>query len=573
MNSKKTIRKFVTFNFILVMALLIGYYTPLNTNAAEEEKPAMNVEYHSKADIINYYRQHPYDYKKKTVYDEAPSITQPYSPGVLSTTTENAKEMLNLIRYTAGLSSMVHVNTTYNEYAQAGALCNYLNNELSHYPSKPDGMTDELYNIGKSGTSTSNIAYASWKFTLTESLNMYMNDGDFFNVPIVGHRRWLLYPQLSGVGFGQVYNYSATKVINNDVDYRNNTADEYGVAWPAQNTPIELIGEDSDSRVKDYPWSISFDEWVANSVSVKLTEIETGKVWNFSKDYSDGQFYINKNGCGQRCCIIFVPSDLTLCKGSNFKVEISNIGVKGYENDLSYNVSIFSLTDGTGVYYEDGTWNYYVDYNIDYSYTGLVYSNSKWWYVENGKVNFDYDDLYNDSECGWWKVKNGTVDFDYNDLFYSQTCGWWKITGGTVDFGYNDLYNSESCGWWKIKGGAVDFDYNDLYNSESCGWWKIKRGTVDFGYNDLYNSESCGWWKIRWGAVDFDYNDLYFSPTCGWWKVKGGTVDFGYNDLYDSKSCGWWKVKGGTVDFDYNGVFVSPSYGSWRISYGAVKFD
>ena len=207
-----------------------------------------------------------------------------------------------------------------------------------------------------------------------------------------------------------------------------------------------------------YPWSISFGKNVPNTVKVRLTDIGTGKVWNFSKDYSDGEFYINNGGYGQTGCVIFVPDGLKLTKGSNFKVEISDIGIDGYSDNLSYNVSIFSLLDKNGIYYEDGSWNYYVDNNIDYNYTGLSYNDTGWWYVENGKVNYNYNDLYCDAKLGWWKINNGHVDFDYNDLYNSPTYGWWKISGGSVDFGYDGMYNSPTYGSWKISGGSVVFN-------------------------------------------------------------------------------------------------------------------
>ena len=495
---KKFLKSFVAISLAAILTLAISYYSPAGVvNAAEDEKPAMNVEYRSKADIINYYNQHPCDFNMKTQYDEEPSVTQPYNPGKISSATaENANEVLNLIRYTAGLSGMTHVNYDYNEYAQAGALCNKINNMLSHYPSRPEGMSDELYNMAKEGASTSNIAYASWNFTLPKTLKLYMDDGNSGNVSRVGHRRWLLYPQLSGVGFGQVYNYSATKVIGSD---RNRDAKEYGVAWPAQNTPIELL-----KSYDGYPWSISFGKNVPDTVKVRLTDIGTGKVWNFSQDYSDGEFYINNGGYGQTGCVIFVPDGLKLTKGSNFKVEISDIGIDGYSDNLSYNVSIFSLSDKNGIYYEDGSWNYYVDNNIDYNYTGLSYNETGWWYIENGRVNFDYNDIFYDPVYGWWKITNGYVDFDCNDICYSPTYGWWKITNGYVDFDCNDICYSPTYGWWKITNGYVDFVYNDICYSPTYGWWKITNGYVDFAYNGVYDSPTYGTWKISNGAVVFE---------------------------------------------------------------------
>ena len=263
---------------------------------ADDEKPAMNVEYHSKQDIINYYNQHPYDTDMETTYDVEPVVTPPYSAGVISSNVlENAQSMVNFVRYTAGLSSMTHIEQYYNEISQAASLCNYINNSLSHYPSQPELMSEDLYNLALEGASTSNIAMATYNLTIPDTIKMYLDDGDSGNISRVGHRRWILYPQLSGIGFGQVGGYSATNVINNS---RNKDADEYGVAWPAQNTPIELLYNWS-YQVSGYPWSITFGEKVSNDVNVTLTNLSTGQVWNFNNNSSDGEFYVNNAGYGQ----------------------------------------------------------------------------------------------------------------------------------------------------------------------------------------------------------------------------------------------------------------------------------
>ena len=260
-------------------------------------------------------------------------------------------------------------------------------------------------------------------------------------------------------------------------------------------------------------------------------------------------------------------------KGHNWKQVSSESGVTNYKcstcgatksEGTTWN-GLHEASDGNVYLYVNGKIN--TDFNDLYNDT-----NYGWKKISNGKVDSGYSDLYCSPTYGWWKVTGGAVDFGYTDLYESPTCGWWKVTGGAVDFGYTDLYESPTCGWWKVAGGAVDFGYTDLYESSTCGWWKVTGGAVDFGYTDLYESPACGWWKVTGGAVDFGYTDLYESLTCGWWKVTGGAVDFGYTDLYESPTCGWWKVTGGAVDFGYTGWYTSPQYGNWYINGGSVVF-
>ena len=440
---------------------------------ADDEKPAMNVEYHSKQDIINYYNQHPYDTDMETTYDVEPVVTPPYSAGVISSNVlENAQSMVNFVRYTAGLSSMTHIEQYYNEISQAASLCNYINNSLSHYPSHPELMSEDLYNLALEGASTSNIAMATYNLTIPDTIKMYLDDGDSGNISRVGHRRWILYPQLSGIGFGQVGGYSATNVINNS---RNKDADEYGVAWPAQNTPIELLYNWS-YQVSGYPWSITFGEKVSNDVNVTLTNLSTGQVWNFNNNSSDGEFYVNNAGYGQTGCVIFLPQDLTLNNGDSFKVDINNIGISDYQDSVTYNVNIFSLEEKNGLCLsEDGIWNYYSDGNIDCNYTGLALNEYGWWYVKNGAIDWNYTGMAL-NEYGWWYVKNGAIDFSYTGMALNEY-GWWYIKNGALDLSYTGLAQNEY-GLWYMKNGALDLTYTGTVKNEN-GTFKVVKGHVE----------------------------------------------------------------------------------------------
>ena len=140
-------------------------------------------------------------------FDEEPSTSVPYAPGKLSLETQqHALDTLNAIRYIAGIPADVTYNESYAERAQAGMLVNYVLDELAHEPSKPADMDDALYQLGFSGTSSSNIAWASWSGrSLSETLiYSWMEDGDMDNIPMVGHRRWLLNPDMGQTAFGMV---------------------------------------------------------------------------------------------------------------------------------------------------------------------------------------------------------------------------------------------------------------------------------------------------------------------------------------------------------------------------------
>ena len=216
----------------------------------------------------------------------------------------------------------------------------------------------------------------------------------------------------------------------------------------------------------------------------------------------------------------------------------------------------------------DGSWYYMKNGKIDYDYDDLAQNEYGWWKISNGTVDFGYTGLAQ-NEYGWWKVSNGTVDFGYTGLAQNEY-GCWKISNGTVDFSANGLlYDNMSEKWWYFNNGAIDYNYDGLALNE-YGWWKISNGTVDFGYTGLALNEY-GWWKVSNGTVDFGYTGLAQNEY-GCWKISNGTVDFSANGLlYDNMSEKWWYFNNGAVDYNYDGLALN-EYGWWKISDGTVDF-
>ena len=216
----------------------------------------------------------------------------------------------------------------------------------------------------------------------------------------------------------------------------------------------------------------------------------------------------------------------------------------------------------------DGSWYYMKNGKIDYDYDDLAQNEYGWWKISNGTVDFGYTGLAQ-NEYGWWKVSNGTVDFGYTGLAQNEY-GCWKVSNGTVDFSANGLlYDNMSEKWWYFNNGAIDYNYDGLALNE-YGWWKISNGTVDFGYTGLALNEY-GWWKVGNGTVDFGYTGLAQNEY-GCWKISNGTVDFSANGLlYDNMSEKWWYFNNGAVDYNYDGLALN-EYGWWKISYGTVDF-
>lgn len=332
----KTVLKKICLLTVLLSLCMTA--VPCTAQAAGSSK-GINVKYHSKSEIRRYLKAKKIDINEKVKYSKAPKLKAPYSAGkVDKKSLKSALRTLNAIRYIAGINDNIKLDDNYTKKAQAAALINCVNNSMSHYPAKPSGMSQSFYQLCYSGAGSSNLATS---FGGPAGLNyplvrMWMYDGDKDNIPLVGHRRWVLNPPMKKTGFGFVSgtekwpsSYSAMYAIDNAFG----KSSYYGVAWPAQNMPLEFFGD-------SYPWSISMGrELNADKVKVVLTRKKDGKKWTFSKNNSKyGYFNVENNNYGAKGCIIFRPNNISYRSGDQFQVKITGAG-----KAISYQVNFFSL--------------------------------------------------------------------------------------------------------------------------------------------------------------------------------------------------------------------------------------
>lgn len=324
-----------------------GFLEPVLSDVFAQEDFAasgIQVDYHTQEEIRQYIKEQgittsslTWNGSPLTIYETEPSVTEPYVAGKMSSeSTEYALKVFNSVRYIAGLSQ-VQLKEEYGEAAQAGALVNAANTQLSHQPTRPAGMSDELYQLASTGTGKSNLSMGSWNgpygYHIVQS---WMADSDNSNIDRVGHRRWILNPSMQYTGFGQAEasngsNYYAMYAFDNAFGQTS----QYGVIWPAQNMPVEYFGNKT-------AWSISMGSQIDKaSVTVKLTDLTSGDSWSFSNASSDGDFYVNNDNYGKEGCIIFRPSSqMAYQDGDTYQVEIT-----GLEKAVTYRVNFFSLEE------------------------------------------------------------------------------------------------------------------------------------------------------------------------------------------------------------------------------------
>lgn len=290
---------------------------------AASDAVGIGVTYHTQQEIRDYMAKKGAKESDPVTYSTTPVATKPYAPGKVSDTTlKSALAMLNQIRYVAGLPE-VTLDTSKTEMMQASALVQAANQGLSHTPPRPSGMSDALYNKGYEGSGMANLA---WGFrTLNSAVLGWMSDEDDYNIGVVGHRRWVLNPEMGKTTFGAVNKFYSMYAFDFSAQ-----SDITGVIWPAQQMPIEYFAD-------DIPWSYSYGDFVdASKVKVTLTRKKDGKVWRFNTSSSNGFFAVDNNWYGQPGCIIFRPNNISYAVGDVFDVEIT-----GLPTQVRYTVTFF----------------------------------------------------------------------------------------------------------------------------------------------------------------------------------------------------------------------------------------
>ena len=197
---------------LFILALITMLFITFSTSEAFGSSGSLNVKYHSEGEIIQFMNSHPVnmnydDSSYRITFRDDPLLSGSYKAGALSETDSIAAlNMINNIRYIAGLPADVSLRESYSQLAQASSIVGYANDSLSHYPAAPSGMNKGLAKKGIRGAGESNIAWASWQNCSLEwtIINTWMADSSSRNISTVGHRRWILNPSMGKTGFGRV---------------------------------------------------------------------------------------------------------------------------------------------------------------------------------------------------------------------------------------------------------------------------------------------------------------------------------------------------------------------------------
>lgn len=283
-------------------------------------------------------------------YLEEPMASYPYRLGKLEPDfIEDGVNMANFVRYLAGLPDDLEADPILNDQAQYGAVLLAANETLTHEPSRPDDMNKSFYDVGYKTAMRSNIA--SGIYSLSDAVIAYMMDFGDLNLTNIGHRRWILNPQMKTIGFGYCDGYSTMKVLHQD---RREELDYDYISYPAEGNFPSVIFYGSCFAYGSNPWSVilnpkKYDNERLSEIRVELKDLNSLTIWRFcpkdTKSDCEKYFKVDTSSCGVPFCIIFRPDNIYDYKsGSRYQVTVTGLyTVEEEETAIEYIVNFFDL--------------------------------------------------------------------------------------------------------------------------------------------------------------------------------------------------------------------------------------
>ena len=238
---------------------------------------------------------------------------------------------INYFRAMAGIPANIAFDPIFNTKDQAAALIMSANNSLSHFP--PTTWT--CYSAdGYEAAGKSNIALGN---AGPDAVTAFIEDSGSNNT-VVGHRRWLLYPQTQLMGTGDVpdtgANYAGNAIFVQDGHYsdpRPSTRDNF-VSWPPPGfVPYPVIFA---------RWSISFPN--ANFSSATVTMSTNSVNIPVTRETV-------ANGYGENT-LVWYPTSLNPAQSyawprpsadTVYNISVQNVTVSGSPRSFSYSVTVF----------------------------------------------------------------------------------------------------------------------------------------------------------------------------------------------------------------------------------------
>lgn len=278
-----------------------------------------------------------------SVYLASEDITSGWNGSVAScdegTTTGDFKNgvlvRVNYFRAMAGVPSDVTFDNIYSAKSQQAALMMSRNNTLSHSPSS----SWECYSVdGDEAAGSSNLSLGNYGW---DAVSGQMRDNGSNNT-LVGHRRWILYPQTQNMGTGDVppsSSYSSANSLwvfdSHYSDPRPATRETY-VAWPPPGyVPYQVVPP---------RWSFSYPGADFSSATVSMSSGGSSVTVNqhpIANGYGDNTLAWVADGLDANQWYTRWPQPAA---DTTYTVTISGVVISGSPTNITYEVTVIDPT-------------------------------------------------------------------------------------------------------------------------------------------------------------------------------------------------------------------------------------
>ncbi|GMV13986.1 MAG: hypothetical protein AMXMBFR56_22100 [Polyangiaceae bacterium] len=278
----------------------------------------------SETELCTYYAQ-------RYPVSSAPAVTGSDLSCVAGTITAEGvaqyRQRIDFYREWLGLTKTDEPDPSLAEPAQDCAMMMGVAEKLSHNPST-DWPCYTAAGAETAGDANLGYAYAS----PAQSIDVFMFD--FGNEDDPGHRRWLLYPQFAGLGYGwfdagpggKYGRLSASCVVtfkgSMDLDLARTPAP---VAYPPAGAfPRELAAITNLATPYRVPWSLSWQGADFSGATLKLVDEKTGQPVPLELELHPLQAYVGTDAAG------WLPAPIP-AMGDRWSVRIEGVKLDGID--------------------------------------------------------------------------------------------------------------------------------------------------------------------------------------------------------------------------------------------------
>jgi hypothetical protein len=162
---------------------------------------------------------------------------------------QRALEAVNQVRSLNDLAP-VDYDSSYDVEMQETSVVQAANNYINHFPDPGDACYSDA---AATGARTSNLTAGPQDDPAAHVFGWTNDNRNVGRLEAAGHRRWIQFPQLGQISYGQVSGFGALKVFSFGLPPNTVPPDLDFVAMPYRDYPYVLVSQGSEPT----PWSLS----------------------------------------------------------------------------------------------------------------------------------------------------------------------------------------------------------------------------------------------------------------------------------------------------------------------------